>query len=74
MTAQPAALPARPVQASVSPIPIREIAPWAVLMVLLSLLVLYFVSFEQGATSLISGAGVHEFLHDGRHLLGFPCH
>jgi hypothetical protein len=62
---QPAALPV---------IPLRQIAPWAVLVLLLSLTVLYFVSSEQGATSLISGAGVHEFLHDGRHLLGFPCH
>jgi len=74
MTAQPAALPVRPVPVSVSPIPVREIAPWAVLMILLSLVVLYFVGSEQGATSLVSGAGVHEFLHDGRHLLGFPCH
>jgi Probable cobalt transporter subunit (CbtB) len=74
MTAQPAALPASPVPVSVSPIPIREIAPWAILTVLLSLVVLYFVSSEQGATALFSGAGVHEFLHDGRHLLGFPCH
>jgi len=68
---QPAALPA-PILAP--PIPLREIAPWAVLVVLLSLIVLYFVSAEQGAMSLMSGAGVHEFLHDGRHLLGFPCH
>jgi hypothetical protein len=68
---QAAALPA-PVFAP--PIPLREVAPWAALVVLLSLAVLYFVSSEQGATSLISGAGVHEFLHDGRHLLGFPCH
>ena len=62
---QPAALPV---------IPLRQIVPWALLVLLLSLTVLYFVSSEQGATSLISGAGVHEFLHDGRHLLGFPCH
>lgn len=68
---QPAALPI-PVLAT--PIPLRQIAPWAVLVVLLSLAILYFVSSEQGATSLLSGAGVHEFLHDGRHLLGFPCH
>ena len=68
---QPAALPA-PVVAS--PIPLRQIAPWAAIVVLLSLVVLYFVSSEQGAISLFSGAGVHEFLHDGRHLLGFPCH
>jgi hypothetical protein len=74
MTAQPAALPAQPVPVSLSPIPLREIAPWATLTVLLALVILYFVSSEQGATALMSGAGVHEFLHDGRHLLGFPCH
>jgi cobalt transporter subunit CbtB len=32
------------------------------------------VGAEQGATSIIHGRIVHEFVHDGRHLLGFPCH
>lgn len=56
------------------PIPLGEILPWAVFAGLLALIALYFVGAEQGATSLISGMGVHEFVHDGRHLLGFPCH
>jgi hypothetical protein len=55
-------------------IPVREILPWAVFGGLLALLALYFVGAEQGATSLIPGMYVHEFVHDGRHLLGFPCH
>jgi hypothetical protein len=55
-------------------IPIKETLPWAVLGGLLLLIALYFVSAEEGATSIISGMYVHEFLHDGRHLLGFPCH
>ena len=55
-------------------IPVREILPWVVFGGLLLLLALYFVGVEQGATSLISGTYVHEFVHDGRHLLGFPCH
>jgi hypothetical protein len=55
-------------------IPLREILPWAVFTGLLALILLYFVGAEQGATSLLSGGNVHEFLHDGRHLLGFPCH
>jgi cobalt transporter subunit CbtB len=38
------------------------------------LLLIYFVGAEQGATALIHGRAVHEFVHDGRHLLGFPCH
>ncbi|WP_420894481.1 CbtB-domain containing protein [Streptomyces cinnamoneus] len=34
---------------------------------------LYFVGAEQGATALISARRA-EWVHDGRHLLGFPCH
>jgi hypothetical protein len=59
---------------SVPVIPVRDLLPWAILGGLLSLLALYFVGQEQGATSLISGMYVHEFVHDARHLLGFPCH
>lgn len=54
-------------------IPVREIAPWLIFGVVL-LLALYFVGVEEGATSLIPGRYVHELVHDGRHLLGFPCH
>ena len=56
-----------------APIPVREVLPWVLFGVLL-LLALYFVGAEEGATSLIPGMYVHEFVHDGRHLLGFPCH
>ncbi|GBQ93575.1 hypothetical protein AA23498_1772 [Acetobacter nitrogenifigens DSM 23921 = NBRC 105050] len=55
-------------------IPVRAVLPWAAFGVVLALALLYFVGAEQGATSLISGHAVHEFVHDGRHLLGFPCH
>ncbi|MDT0447700.1 CbtB domain-containing protein [Streptomyces hesseae] len=58
----------------VAPISLKAIAPWAVFFGLLMLILLYFVGAEQGATSLLSGEGVHEWVHDGRHLLGFPCH
>jgi hypothetical protein len=57
-----------------TPIPLRELLPWVVFGGLLLLLALYFVGAEQGATSLVPGMYVHEFVHDGRHLLGFPCH
>ena len=56
------------------PIPVREVLPWAVFAGLLLLLALYFVGAEEGATSLVKSMYVHEFVHDGRHLLGFPCH
>jgi hypothetical protein len=55
-------------------IPVRELAPWACFVALFALLALYFVGAEQGATSLLNGTAVHEWVHDGRHLLGFPCH
>ena len=57
-----------------APIPLRDLLPWAVFAAVLSLVLLYFVGAEEGATSLVSGSFVHEFVHDGRHLLGFPCH
>ena len=41
---------------------------------LLCLIAIYFITTEQGATALFSGTDIHEFVHDGRHLLGFPCH
>lgn len=55
-------------------VPVKETLPWIAFVGLLALIILYFVSSEQGATALISGGYVHEFVHDGRHLLGFPCH
>jgi hypothetical protein len=56
------------------PIPLGKIIPWAILGGLSFLLAIYFVGAEEGATSLIKGMYVHDFVHDGRHLLGFPCH
>ncbi|MFJ8112036.1 CbtB-domain containing protein [Streptomyces sp. NPDC096132] len=55
-------------------LPISAIVPWAVFFGILMLILLYFVGAEQGATSVMSGEDVHEWVHDARHLLGFPCH
>ncbi len=55
-------------------IPTGELIPWAVFGGLLLLLAIYFGGAEEGATSLIRGMYVHEFVHDGRDLLVFPCH
>lgn len=63
-----------PLPLTVPAIPVRQILPWAVFAGLLLLLVVYFVSTEQGALSIFDGMSVHEVVHDGRHLLGFPCH
>ena len=55
-------------------IPLGDIVPWAIFGILLAMICLYFVSTEQGAFALFRGMYIHEFVHDGRHLLGFPCH
>ena len=53
------------------------------LAILLALFVstslLFAVAFDQGqAAALLKAAAgdstVHEFFHDARHMLGFPCH
>jgi hypothetical protein len=70
---QTSAAPASPA-VEVPSIPFAQIAPWALFLGLLSVLVLLFVSADQGAVSIPSGTAIHEWVHDGRHLLGYPCH
>jgi len=43
--------------------------------VLVAALAFYFLGYDQGAVSVFgSDTHVHEFIHDSRHFLGFPCH
>lgn len=55
----------------------RTVAVRDQLLLIVALLVLltaaYLVQFDQGALSR-SGMFLHELMHDGRHLLGIPCH
>jgi hypothetical protein len=47
---------------------------WTAAGVVTTLLLLaYLVAFDQGAVSQ-GGMYLHELMHDGRHLLGVPCH
>lgn len=40
-----------------------------------SLLTVYFIGVDEGMISMFGkGTVLHELFHDGRHLLGFPCH
>ena len=55
-------------------IPLSQLAPWALLFGLLATLVIFFISADQGAVSIPAGNAIHEWVHDGRHLLGYPCH
>ncbi len=53
---------------------VRAVLPWLIFAGLLFAVALYFISAEQGAAALFGGNAIHEWTHDGRHLLGFPCH
>ncbi|MDG4780968.1 CbtB-domain containing protein [Micromonospora sp. WMMD961] len=47
---------------------------WTVTATVVALALLaYLVAFDQGAVSR-NGMYLHELMHDGRHLLGVPCH
>jgi hypothetical protein len=60
---------------SVIPFPLTARTLWLGGTVILSLLLYYFIGVDQGATSLFGhGHYVHEFVHDARHFVGFPCH
>jgi len=55
-------------------IALRELLPWLLMFSLLALITIFFVSADQGAISIPSGNAIHEWVHDGRHLMGYPCH
>ena len=42
---------------------------------LVALAIYYFIGIDEGMASLTGRSMVvHEWVHDSRHLLGFPCH
>lgn len=43
--------------------------------VLVALALYYFIGVDEGMTSVFGNTMViHEWVHDSRHFLGFPCH
>jgi len=62
------------VPAALPQIPVSDLAPWAIFSALLTVVVLFFVGAEQGAFSVLEGTLVHEWVHDARHVMGYPCH
>ncbi len=71
--AHPSAPSTRPVPAV---LPISRAAAWLTIATLLALATYYFIGIDEGAMSVFgpSTMVVHEFVHDARHFLGFPCH
>jgi hypothetical protein len=66
---------ARPITPTRIDVSALAAAAWLTGTAFLALLVLYVVGLDQGATSIFgSDTRIHEFVHDARHLLGYPCH
>lgn len=61
-------------------VPLRPVSSLMLLLpVLVAAALLFAVAFDQGQLAQVvkAAAGdstVHEFFHDSRHMLGFPCH
>ncbi len=48
---------------------------WLVGAAIFALALFYFIGVDQGAYSVFGNdTHIHEFVHDSRHFLGFPCH
>lgn len=66
---------------SSTPISGRALRDPALIALLLFIALAYLIAFDQGQIGALltdrmldSGGVLHEFFHDARHLLGFPCH
>ena len=56
-------------------LPVSKAVVWLIGTALVALAVYYFIGVDQGAYSVFGrDMHVHEFVHDARHFLGFPCH
>jgi hypothetical protein len=66
----PTTAPATPVAVSVS-----TAVLWVAGALFLALAMYFLIGIDQGAVSVFGqNSNIHEFVHDARHLLGFPCH
>jgi hypothetical protein len=56
-------------------LPVSKAVIWLAGTVFVALALYYFIGIDEGATSVFGNSMVvHEFVHDSRHFLGFPCH
>ncbi|MGX7679363.1 CbtB domain-containing protein [Jatrophihabitans sp. DSM 45814] len=56
-------------------LPATRVAILLGITVFLALAVYYFVGIDEGMSSVFGKTlVVHEWVHDSRHFLGFPCH
>lgn len=77
MTSIPAPGTARLPQVQVSPEAISKgrVALVLGITVFLAVLAYYFVGIDEGMSSVFGKTmAIHEWMHDARHFLGYPCH
>ena len=56
-------------------VPISSALLWLAGALLLAVGLYFVIGVDQGAVSVFGqNSNIHEFVHDARHLLGFPCH
>jgi hypothetical protein len=56
-------------------VPVSRAVMWLVGTAIVAFAIYYFVGVDQGAYSIFGkDLHLHEFVHDARHFLGFPCH
>lgn len=56
-------------------VPVTVGTRWMIGAAFVALALYYFIGIDQGAVSVFgNNMVIHEFVHDARHLLGFPCH
>jgi hypothetical protein len=56
-------------------LPVSQAVLWLVGTAIIALALYYFIGVDQGAISVFGNdMHIHEFVHDARHFLGFPCH
>ena len=69
------AIPAPTTRPTPIVLPATQTALWLVGTAIIALALYYFIGIDQGATSVFGNdMHIHEFVHDARHFLGFPCH
>ncbi len=67
--------PPAPGRAVPVPLPQIRVAVVLGLTLLAALILYYFVGVDEGMTSVFGKTlAIHEWVHDARHFLGFPCH
>ena len=56
-------------------VPVSRAVMWLVGTGIVAFALYYFIGVDQGAVSVLGKSMViHDFVHDARHFLGFPCH